>query len=149
MGAYLEGRHLISNGGSNTEIEAQRTIIVNTWEKLLAANAIHYINDTVGDIDGGAWTGSETAACTTDNELCQDYAKHWSEMRGFAVGLHYNRYKLISDTDLASVYDLMGAAPVWIGDEGADVIQFKADLLSARDILQAAYGFDADVVANW
>ena len=69
--------------------------------------------------------GSETAACTTDNELCQDYAKHWSEMRGFAVGLHYNRYKLISDTDLASVYDLMGAAPVWIGDEGADVINLK------------------------
>tara|TARA_B100002051_G_C16713257_1_gene627824 strand:- start:631 stop:1920 length:1290 start_codon:yes stop_codon:yes gene_type:complete len=149
MGAYLEGRHLISSGGSDTEVATQRTIIVNAWEKLLAANAIHYINDTVGDIDEGAWTGSETAVCTTDNELCQDYTKHWSEMRGFAVGLHYNRYKLISDADLASVYTLMGAAPVWIGDEGADVIQFKTDLLSARDILQAAYGFDADVVANW
>ena len=149
MSAYLEGRHLISSGASNAEIEEQRTIIVNNWEKLLAANAIHYINDTVGDIgDGSAWTGTETAACTSDNELCQDYTKHWSEMRGFAVGLHYNRYKLISDADLASVYTLMGAAPVWIGDEGADVIQFKADLLSARDILQAAYGFDADVVAN-
>ena len=150
MGAYLEGRHLISNGGSNTEIEAQRTIIVNTWEKLLAANAIHYINDTIGDIgDGSAWAGTETAACTADTELCQNYTKHWSEMRGFAVGLHYNSFKLISDTDLANVYDLMGTAPVWIGDEDADVMQFKADLLAARDILQAAYGFDADVVANW
>ena len=150
MGAYLEGRHLISNGGSNTEIEAQRTIIVNTWEKLLAANAIHYINDTIGDIgDGSAWTGTETAACTADTELCQNYTKHWSEMRGFAVGLHYNSFKQISDTDLANVYDLMGTAPVWIGDEDADVMQFKADLLAARDILQSAYGFDTDVVANW
>ena len=44
----------------------------------------------------------------------------------------------------------MGAAPVWIGTAGAEAtLQFKADLLAARDILQAAYGFDADVVANW
>jgi hypothetical protein len=71
-------------------------------------------------------------------------------MRGFAVGLQYNRYKLISDTDLASVYTLMRAAPVWIGTAGAEAtLQFKADLLAARDILQSAYGFDADVVANW
>ena len=96
MSAYLEGRHLISTGGSDADVAAQRTIIVNAWEKLLAANAIHYINDTVGDIgDGSAWAGTETAACTADTELCQDYTKHWSEMRGFAVGLHYNRYKLI------------------------------------------------------
>ena len=151
MGAYLEGRHLISTGGSNAEIAAQRTIIVNAWEKLLAANSIHYINDTVGDIgDGSAWAGTETASCTADTELCQDYTKHWSEMRGFAVGLKYNRYKLISDSDLASVYNLMGAAPVWIGTAGAEAtLQFKADLLAARDILQASYGFDADVVANW
>lgn len=151
MSAYLEGRHLISTGGSDADVAAQRTIIVNAWEKLLAANAIHYINDTVGDIgDGSAWAGTETAACTADTELCQDYTKHWSEMRGFAVGLQYNRYKLISDTDLASVYTLMGAAPVWIGTAGAEAtLQFKADLLAARDILQSAYGFDADVVANW
>ena len=115
MGAYLEGRYLISTGGSDAEVGAQRTIIVNNWEKLLAANAIHYINDTVGDINGGTgWTGNETASCTADTQLCQDYTKHWSEMRGFALGLHYNRYKLISETDLASVYNLMGASPVWI-----------------------------------
>ena len=47
MNAYLEGRHLISTGGSDAEIGAQRAIIVNNWEKLLAANTIHYINDTV------------------------------------------------------------------------------------------------------
>ena len=151
MGAYLEGRHLISTGGSDAEVGAQRTIIVNNWEKLLAANAIHYINDTVGDINGGAgWEGTETASCTADTELCQDYTKHWSEMRGFALGLHYNRYKLISDADLASVYNLMGSAPVWIGTAGAEAtLQFEADLLAARDILQTAYGFDADVVAGW
>ena len=151
MGAYLEGRHLISTGGSDSEISAQREIIVNNWEMLLAANAIHYINDTTGDIgDGSGWAGTETAACTADTELCQDYSKHYSEMRGFAMGLAYNKYKMISDSDLASVYNLMGTAPVWIGTAGAEAtLAFKADLLAARDILQAAYGFDAAVVANW
>ena len=151
MGAYLEGRHLISTAGTDEEISAQRTIIVNNWEKLLAANTIHYINDTTGDIgDGSAWAGTETATCTSDTELCQDYSKHYSEMRGFAMGLQYNRYKLISDSDLESVYNHMGTAPVWIGTAGAEAtLQFKADLLAARDILQAAYGFDADIVAGW
>ena len=154
MNAYLEGRHLISTAGSDAEIEAQRTIIVNNWEKLLAANTIHYINDTVEAIgDGSAWSGTETAACTVDttspsHQLCKDYAKYWAEMMGFAVGLRYNSFKTISDADLASVYTHM-ASPVWVGDEGADVMQFKADLLAARDILQAAYDFDADVVAAW
>ena len=151
MGAYLEGRHLISTGGSEDDIIAQRTIIVNNWEKLMAANVIHYINETVEDIgDGSAWTGSETAACTADTELCQNYSKHYSEMRGFAIALAYNRYMLITSTDLESVYSYMGSAPVWIGDAGADAtLQFKADLLSARDLLQTAYMFDANVVAEW
>ena len=151
MGAYLEGRYLISTGGSDAEVEAQRTIIVNNWEKLLAANAIHYINDTVGDINGGAgWEGTETASCTADTELCQDYTKHWSEMRGFALGLAYNSFMTINPTDLADVYQKMGTAPVWIGTAGFEAtLQFEADLLAARDILQAAYGFDADVVAGW
>tara|TARA_Y100000588_G_scaffold384144_1_gene474815 strand:- start:848 stop:2149 length:1302 start_codon:yes stop_codon:yes gene_type:complete len=151
MGAYLEGRHLISTGGSDGEISAQRQIIVDNWEMLLAANAIHYINDTTDDIgDGSDWDGTETASCTADTPLCQDYSKHYSEMRGFAMGLAYNKYKAISDSDLADVYTLMGTAPVWIGTAGPEAtLAFKADLLEARDILQAAYGFDPDVVAAW
>ncbi len=151
MQAYIDGRYLISTGASDSEIEDQRTIIVNNWEKLLAANAIHYINDTVGDINGGAgWEGTETASCTADTELCQDYTKHWSEMRGFALGLAYNSFMTIDPNDLADVYEKMGTAPVWIGTAGVEAtLQFEADLIAARDILRDAYGFDADVVAGW
>ncbi len=71
-------------------------------------------------------------------------------MRGFAIALAYNRDRLIGDTDLASMYTYIGIAPLWIGEAGAEAtLQFKADLLSARDLLKDAYMFDANVVEGW
>ena len=71
-------------------------------------------------------------------------------MRAFALGFHFNEYKLISSSDLSQALTLMGTAPVWIGTAGAEAtLAFKADLLAARDILEAAYGFNSDVVAGW
>ena len=44
MDAYLEGRTLITNQAPLEEILVQRDIILNTWEKVVAAVTIHYIN---------------------------------------------------------------------------------------------------------
>ena len=144
--AYIMGRHLIANNGDIADILVQRDIIANEWEKLFAANTIHYINDTIDDIDG-TWTGSETAACTSDTDLCQDYSKHWSEMRAFAMALQFNSMKIISDGILETVYDYLGTAPVFPGE--GDVSAYRADLLMARDLLQSAYGFSDATVAGW
>ena len=152
MSAYLEGRYLISTGGSESDIIAQREIIVNNWEMLLAANTIHYINDTMGDIgDGSGWEVTWDASCTSTETKCSNYSKHYSEMRAFAMGLQYNRYKLISDSDLNQVYDLMRVAPEFPETTGdlSGMLSYMADLQVARDILEAAYGFDSSVVANW
>jgi hypothetical protein len=43
------------------------------------------------------------------------------------------------------MHTLMADIPVMTGDDAA----YQADLLAARALLQAAYGFDADNVANW
>jgi len=144
--AYIMGRHLIANGGTVSDIEGQRDIIVNTWEKLFAANTIHYINDTIGDIDG-AWAGTETASCTADTELCQDYSKHFSEMRAFAMALNFNSMKTIPSGVLTKVYDYLGTAPVFPGS--GDVTAYRANLLLARDLLQSAYSFPDATVAGW
>ena len=48
--AFLTGRALISNGGSTTEIAAQRQAAANGMEKVIAATVIHYINDTLADM---------------------------------------------------------------------------------------------------
>ena len=144
--AFVLGRYLISNGGSLDEILEQRNIIANEWEKLFAANTIHYINDTVDDIDG-TWTGSETAVCTLDTDLCQDYSKHWSEMRAFAMGLNFNSMKIISDGTLETVYDYLGTAPVFPGE--GDIVAYRTNLLLARDLLESTYNFLSIDVENW
>ena len=144
--AYVMGRHLIANNGDIADILLQRDIVVNEWEKLFAANTIHYINDTIDDIDA-TWVGTETATCTSDTELCQDYSKHWSEMRAFAMALNFNSMKTISDGILQTVYDYLGTAPVFPGE--GDVAAYRADLLLARDLLQSAYGFSDATVAAW
>ena len=144
--AYVMGRHLIANNGDTADILLQRDIVVNEWEKLFAANTIHYINDTIGDIDG-TWSGTEAAACTADTDLCQAYSKQWSEMRAFAMALNFNSMKTIPNGILNTVYDYLGTAPVFPGE--GDVAAYKANLLLARDLLQSAYGFSDATVAGW
>ena len=56
--AFLNGRAIINNavGSELTEAEmealkAQRDVAVENWEKAVAATVVHYINDTLGDMD--------------------------------------------------------------------------------------------------
>ena len=88
-------------------------------------------------------------------------------MKGFALALQFSPFSPFRDgsvagtdlDDLKSVLTLMGDAPVLADGSQNGVIPFKpaasaiadyrADLLQARDILQAAYEFDPTVVANW
>lgn len=129
MVAFLTGRAIIAaaDGPLSDEdlaaLQAQRDIAVTGWEKSLAATAVHYINDSVQDIDtDAAW---------------EDLAGHWSELKGFVLALQFNPRKAISDTDFATLNELIGTAP------GSDLQAYKADLIAARDILGTTYEFDA------
>ena len=166
--AFILGRQILNNavGGSFTDeqlatIAAQALIIATTWEKCIAATAVHYINDVISDMNN--FSGNQFA--DLDNFL--DLAKHWSEMKGFALSLQFNpdspfrsgAVANIDINDLKQVLDLMGDAPVLpdgsqtgvapIGSADQAIADYISGLLSARDILQTAYAFDAQNVANW
>ena len=94
-------------------------------------------------------------------------AKHWGEMKGFALGLQFSPKSPFRDgsvdgidlDSLKSVLSLMGDAPVLAdGSQGGvaptgtaqeAIDAYAADLLSARDTLEKAYGFNAEVTAVW
>lgn len=176
--AFLLGREILQNAAEAGELsssaaealETQITIAAQTWEKCIAATVVHYINDTLGDMDD--FVGDEFA----DRDNFLSLAKHWGEMKGFALGLQFNPRspfrmgKVMSDgalTDvtvdidsLKNVLSLMGVAPMLAdGTVNGSVpgavsptdakAAYRADLLAARDILQTAYAFDAENVANW
>ncbi|MFT6206673.1 MAG: hypothetical protein ACJA0T_000576 [Colwellia sp.] len=148
MEAFLSARKMINdNVGSvftaeqTTALETQRDNIVHAWEKAIAATVVHYINDLRGDL-----------AKSGDDYSYEDVAKHWSEMKGFALGLQFNPHSPITDAEFAEIHSYFGQKPVLLPFGSADktaVTTYIADLEKARDILQEALGLDADNVANW
>ncbi|MCY4014011.1 MAG: DUF4856 domain-containing protein [Gammaproteobacteria bacterium] len=168
--AFLLGRQILGNaaasgnGLSDDQLVAlhdQIAIAAKTWEKCIAATVVHYINDTVGDM------GKYEAGNFADLDNFKNVAKHWGEMKGFALGLQFSPFSPFRDgsvdgitvDSLKTVLSLMGDAPVLAdGSQGgvmpADGAQAAIDahiegLMDARDILQTAYGFDPAVVEGW
>ena len=150
--AYLEGRTLIYNQAPLEEILVQRDIILRTWEKVVAAVSIHYINDTMSDLEALIAAGDANLAWDNLPESGDGYKYniHWAEMRAYAHGLIYNDFKLISDADIATVFGYMGTAPAYNDGSDFSAMQTLHDNLAlAKLILQTAYSFSDAHMANW
>ena len=109
------------------------------WEKAFAATVVHYINDTIAD----------TEAIGTSGYSFLDHAKHFSEMKGFALGLQFNPKKQISDADFVLLHAYLRDAPVLATAAQIERDLYVTELLAARDILQLAYGFSQANVEGW
>ena len=147
MNAYLEGRTLIYNQAPLDEILVQRDIIVNTWEKVVAAVTIHYVNDVAADM-AALYPADSNAGPLSD--LSADLNNHWGEMRGYANCLLYNDFKVISDSNLNTVLTTMGTSPVY-PEDGETVFYNYHEMLvtTVKSLLQNAYGFSDEHMANW
>ena len=131
--AFLTGRALITQQpvGYQAALVEQRDIAVNNWEKTYAATVVHYINDVLQDM----------GKFGTDDYSFTGHAKHWSEMKGFALGLQFNPNALMTIEDFETVHTLFGDQPVLPAESVDDIAQYKADLLSARAIFKQSYSF--------
>ena len=143
MDAFIEGRKLIqANFGTNPVAgEGYHVELVKIAERALAAMenviataTIHYINSTISDVE--AYTGDISTV-----------AKHWSEMKGFALSLQFSPIAKITKEDLIIVHTEMGQTPK--ADVDADSADYIARLKAARTKLQTVYGFDAEAVKAW
>jgi len=147
MDAFLNGRQLIQDNFGTDPVEGSgyhkylalyAQTALNNWENAVAATAIHYINDVIAETN---------SLGTNEPASFANRAKHWSEMKGFALSLQFSPIAQISTADLASVHDKMGQAPVL--EAGDAAVAYVAKLAEARDVLQAAYGFSDTNVAGW
>jgi hypothetical protein len=148
MDAFISGRSLIQANfgtdpvlgeGYQAELVEISKVALANWEKAVAATVVHYINDVIADysVYGSADFNSK------------NLAKHWSEMKGFALGLQFSQVPVITMAELKAVHTAFGEAPVLLGADQAAVTVYVAELEAARAVMQAAYAFDADNVANW
>ena len=147
--AFILGRYIIYNAGDDglsaeekTQLEEQRDLALGAWEKAIAATAVHYINDTLEVMDG--------YDADPDSYSLAEHAKVWSELKGFSLGFQFNENSpMMQDDRFVTFHGLVGDAPVLPNAEGTAFEDYKADLLAARDILQAAYDFEEDDVNAW
>ena len=147
--AYLEGRTLITNQADLADILVQRDIVMNTWEKVVAAVSIHYVNDVAADIAALIAAGDTTIAAGSD--ATADYENHWGEMRGYANGLLYNDFKVITDANLERILTVMGTAPKYpTNGNFDDMLAYHNQLIGeVRAIFKASYGFSDANLAGW
>jgi hypothetical protein len=144
MDAFLQGRQIIvdnygtdpvADQGYHDALEDQAEIIIETWEEIFAANVIHYINATLEDM----------AKIGGDDYSFDKHAKHWSELKGFALALQFNPIAEIELDELKQLHSLIGQAPAL---EGGDVEAYQQALTQARDLLADVYDFEGDV-SQW
>ena len=139
FGALLAGRRIISGaGGALSEAQmdalvAERDKAVEAWEKLVAANVIHYINDVLKDMN----------RFEQEDYDFLGHAGHWSEAKAFALGLQFNPRKALSDDQLADLHQLLGVRPVLETATPTQIAGYRDDLRAARALIAEAYDVDA------
>ncbi len=144
MDAFLTGRAIINqadgelDAGAMADLLAQRDIITEHWERTVSSTVVHYINEVLVDMNG----------FDTEEYSFLDHAKHFSEMKGFALGLQFNPRSPLTSTQFASLHQLFGDAPVLPGASPELIASYREDLLAARAILAQAYNFDPSNVGD-
>lgn len=118
MDAYLKGRAAISNKDMVARDEAIVEVKAQ-WENIVAASAIHYINESLANIA---------------NRPARNH--QWSEGLGFLKSLKYNEDRKISLSKLDELIALYGNSP--------DALEVNdPNLNTVKNELSTIYGFDS------
>lgn len=142
--AFVSGRQLLANTrGALKEADLKllrvyRDDALDAWEKTLAANTVHYLNEVLQDMRGFGTAGYDFDA----------HAAHWSEMKGFALGLQFNPRSDLSLAQFTQLHTWMGDAPVLPNRPTEDIQAYKVKLSQIRSLLQTTYGFDVANMGN-
>lgn len=136
--AFVAGRTLIVNANDNLDaasldrLRAYRDAAVSAWEQAIAATAVHYVNDVLQDMN----------AFGTSSYSFLDHAKHWSELKGFALALQFNvNHSPLTAVDLTELHRLIGGGPVLPDASTNDQDAYRADLNEAKALLGRVYQF--------
>lgn len=151
--SFIKGRAILASKDMNLEkhkmIQAYSVVALSQWEKLMAANTIHYINKTILDYE----------KYEKGQFKFHDLAKHFSEMKGFAMAFQFNPLSPLSKDLFVKIHRLMGDHP-YVPQGSQEQIKQRSqkyidNLKDVRDRLSKAMGFTADngytdeVLENW
>lgn len=116
--AFIDGRQLITDAKGEKLSDAERkqlreyaAVIADNWQKVIAEAVFKYAGSTYKDLEK-INVALESKGQT--KKLMRTYAKHWGELKGFAMALQ------VSGKDLGAtsvqLNRLIGFGPVLLGD---------------------------------
>lgn len=114
-------------------LRASRDEAMDAWEAAYAATAVHYINEVLADM----------ARFSTEAYRFADHAKHWSELKGFALSFQFNPRSAMPAKDFERLHTLLGDRPVLQTAAAGEVDSYRDALRDARALLASVYAFDA------
>ncbi|MGM0587156.1 MAG: DUF4856 domain-containing protein [Bacteroidota bacterium] len=130
--AFLKGRTDITNTTFNGNIERNARNLAQTWDALVAASVIHYINQTKFAL---------LAEPIDQNNL----NKQWANLRAFVIMLQYNPLKRITNNELRELVSLIGDRP----PSQEQFTSYQDKLETARYKLKQIYEFTALEINSW
>jgi hypothetical protein len=143
--ALLEGRALIARAGGalssaqQQALAAHRDVLATAWEKTVAATTLHYINELASDVPKFGKAEYDFYA----------HAKHWSELKGFALSLQFFPTGKLTAGQLDQLHQWIGDKPVLPTADAAAVAAHAKALDDARTLLATVYGIDSALAASW
>ena len=158
--AFIDGRLVIRDaGGRNlsfderTEMLAARDVIRENWQKVIAESVFKYAGSTYKDLVA-LETIMDANGDTT--EAFRKYAKHWGELKGFALALQCGPENL--GEAAVKMNRMMGFGPVllnssqvvgvdsngnFIKDQAQEWSEFKLHMLKIQKLMIDEFGVTA------
>ena len=159
-GAFLDGRKLIVSADGKDFSDRQMStlkgyvdIIASNWEKVIAESVFKYAGSVYKDI-GKLEELMDSNGDTGD--AFKTYAKHWGELKGFAMALQSGKNNL--GETAVKMNRMMGFGPVllnssqvvgmnssgqYIKDESSGWGEYKLHMLKIQKLMVDAFGVEA------
>ena len=165
--AFVDGRSLISSANGETLTDAQLSelmgytdIIKTQWQRLIAEAVFKYAGSVYGDIEK-----LETIVEANGDAVkaYRNYAKHWGELKGFALALESGGVNL-GETGV-KLNRLLGYSPVLLGNtqvaalidgefvqsSSVSMSEYRVQMIKLQKLMIDDFGVEArnkDVTAN-
>ncbi len=118
MQAFIDGRQLIADAKGKalsdkqrSELKAYAKVISENWEKVLAEAVFKYAGSVYKDLKGL----KEIVESNGDaSKAFRTYAKHWGELKGFALALQVGKENL--GETAVKLNRMIGFSPVLLGN---------------------------------
>ena len=139
--AFVDGRQLITDAQGEalsdkerTQLQAYAKTIAENWEKVIAEAVFKYAGSTYKDLQklNTLIENNGDAA-----KVYRKYAKHWGELKGFALALQTGKHNL--GETAVKLNRLVGFGPVLLGNTQVNGIDAKGNYTQASSIDMKEY----------